>query len=502
MKKTSALAIAPLFLAACGGGGGGSDGGTTPPPAANAPPSFTSAQTASLVENGVAAYQATATDPDGNALTFTIDGGADASLLSITAAGALSFKAAPDYDLPGDADGDNVYAVQLRVSDGRASVTQLVNVTVTNSREGISLVRVATFTATDLAAIPGDSRVYIGSNTGIIYRFDPATGERTPVLEIPDVTDPRFRAGFSLAASPDHASSRRLIVFLVSDYTLAGPTLEVRSYTLGEPDTASNYHTLVLMPSPSGGEFNSGALGSLSWVGFGPDGYLYMALGDGGWVVGGAYGTLSMYAQNLNVKFGKVLRAAISSDGSTISPAPGNPFIGGGGDPFIFALGLFSPDHAAFYESTLIIGEMGRSQTNEIDLMPLDTPRLNFGWPYKEGTFHYSGVAPAGLTPPAIEVPDGGSTRGGYVYRGPVASLRGQYIFAQIEDEGPSNILSVPFSRLQQGQTLGRSQAALRNDDFTPDVGAVGRINGFGEDSAGNLFILAQGGIFMVRQGS
>src|SRR3546814_3879902 len=105
------LAFIPLLLASCGGGeSGGGDGN---PPTANAPPTFTSLQTASVAENGTAAYQAAASDPDNDALTFAIDGGIDAALFSITPAGALRFNAAPDYDLPGDADGDNVYAVQL-----------------------------------------------------------------------------------------------------------------------------------------------------------------------------------------------------------------------------------------------------------------------------------------------------------------------------------------------------------------------------------------------------
>src|SRR3546814_14895486 len=91
------------------------------------PPTFTSLQTASVAENGTAAYQAAASDPDNDALTFAIDGGIDAALFSITPAGALRFNAAPDYDLPGDADGDNVSAVHLRVSHARASATHTGN---------------------------------------------------------------------------------------------------------------------------------------------------------------------------------------------------------------------------------------------------------------------------------------------------------------------------------------------------------------------------------------
>ena len=156
MRTRLFFITAPLLLASCGGGSGG---GSTPPPANNAPPSFTSAQTASVTENTSAVYQAAASDPDGNPLTFTIDGGADAALFSITSAGALRFKTAPDYDLPGDANGDNVYAVTLRVSDGSASATQPVNITVTNSREGLSVVRVGTGFSQPLyvAPIPGST---------------------------------------------------------------------------------------------------------------------------------------------------------------------------------------------------------------------------------------------------------------------------------------------------------------------------------------------------------
>ena len=152
MRTRPYLATFLLLLASCGGGGGST------PPAPNTPPTFTSAQTASVVENTAAAYQAAASDGNGDTLAFTIDGGADAALFSISAAGALRFNAAPDYDLPGDADGDNVYAVQLRVSDGQASATQPVNITVTNSREGMAVTRVGTGFNQELDAVQTPAR--------------------------------------------------------------------------------------------------------------------------------------------------------------------------------------------------------------------------------------------------------------------------------------------------------------------------------------------------------
>jgi hypothetical protein len=88
---------------------------------------------------------------------------------------------------------------------------------------------------------------------------------------------------------------------------------------------------------------------------------------------------------------------------------------------------------------------------------------------------------------------------GGYVYRGPVASLQGQYVFA---DSVSGNIWSVPFASLVPGQTLASSRFARRNEDFTPDAGTLNNIASFGEDSAGNLFLISIGGdIFMVRPG-
>lgn len=484
-----ALLLTSLLLASCGGGGSGG-GGT--PPAANAPPSFTSLQTASVTENSTAAYQATATDPNGNALTFAIDGGDDAARFAITAAGALSFNAAPDFDLPGDADGDNVYALVLRVSDGQASVTQAVNITVTNNREGISVVRVGTGFNQPLyvAPIPGSSSVYVVEKGGNVYRFDPANGSRTLVLDITDISTSGERGLLGLAAYPDHATSQRL--FAVA--TAVGGAVQVRRYTLGQPNSSTAYDTVLSVPHADFDNHNGG------WIGFGPDGHVYVGIGDGG---GG--GDPNNNAQNRNVQLGKILRFAVGAGGSSYAPAPDNPFIAGGGDPYVYAYGLRNPFRASFSGSTLVIGDVGQGAVEEIDIVTTSQPGLNFGWRFKEGTQPYSGAAPGGLTDPVAEYGHGSGPRqgrsitGGYVYRGPVTSLVGQYVFA---DFVSGNIWSVPFASLVPGQTLASSRFARRNEDFTPDAGTLSSIASFGEDSAGNLFIVSIGGdIFMVRPG-
>ncbi len=493
MRMRVLIALTPLLLASCGGGGGGGRSGGGNPPAANAPPSFTSLQTASVVENTTAAYQATATDPNNDALTFTIDGGADAGRFAITAAGALRFSAAPDFDLPGDADGNNVYAVTLRVSDGQASVTQAVNITVTNSREGIAVVRVGTGFNQPLyvAAIPGDSRVYVVEKGGKVYRFDPANGTRTLVLDITDISTGGERGLLGLAAYPDHATSQRL--FAVA--TAANGAVQVRRYTLGQPNSSTAYDTVLSVPHADADNHNGG------WIGFGPDGLVYVGIGDGG---GG--GDPNNNAQNTNLRLGKILRFAVGAGGSIYAPAPGNPFIAGGGDPYVYAHGLRNPFRASFSGSTLVIGDVGQGAVEEINMVTTTQPGLNFGWRFKEGTQPYLGTAPAGLTEPVAEYGHGSGPRqgnsitGGYVYRGPVASLVGQYVFA---DFVSGNIWSLPFNSFVAGQTLPSSRFAQRNLDFTPDAGTLNSIASFGEDSAGNLFLVGIGGdIFMVRQGT
>jgi hypothetical protein len=110
------------------------------------------------------------------------------------------------------------------------------------------------------------------------------------------------------------------------------------------------------------------------------------------------------------------------------------------------------------------------------------------------------------LTSPALEYLHGTGLRqgrtvtGGYVYRGPVASLQGQYVFG---DFISGNIWTVPFSSLVAGQTLPSSRFARRNEDFLPDAGTIDQLASFGEDSAGNLFLIdLDGEIFMIRPGT
>ena len=137
IQKYSTVILATAVLAACGGGGGGGGGdyggggggggyGNNPPTITNSTSSY------SAVENQTTAFSVTATDSDGDALTFSITSGADSSLFSINTTGSVTFNTAPDFEVPGDSNADNVYELEVRVSDGSASDSQAFTVTVIN----------------------------------------------------------------------------------------------------------------------------------------------------------------------------------------------------------------------------------------------------------------------------------------------------------------------------------------------------------------------------------
>jgi plastocyanin len=137
IHKYSLAVLATTILAACGGGGGGGGGdyggGGGGGGYGNNPPTITnSTSTYSAVENQTGAFLVTATDSDGDVLTFSITSGADSSLFSISSTGSVTFNTAPDFEVPGDSNTDNVYELEVSVSDGTVSDSQAFTVTVTN----------------------------------------------------------------------------------------------------------------------------------------------------------------------------------------------------------------------------------------------------------------------------------------------------------------------------------------------------------------------------------
>jgi len=511
-QSIAVLRAVPVLLAAlvagCGGGGGGG-GGPMPGPG-NQPPAFTSAPAANAAENASGTiYTATAADPDGNPLTFSLSGGADRLAFAITAAGALSFAQPPDFEFPTDADANNVYLVQIAVSDGTTSTTLDLAVTVTNvGPDAFHVTRVGAgfVSPVYLAAVPdGSGRVFVVELAGRIRILTPASGAiaATPFLDVTgQISTDGERGLLGFAPAPDFTASGTFYVYL----TAPGGQIQIRRYrTLaGNPNQADpvSGDTILAIDHPLNNH-NGG------WLEFGPDGLLYMGVGDGG---GG--GDPGNNAQNLNLLLGKILRIDPRSDAFPTDalrdyaiPA-GNPFASGaGGRPEIWAYGVRNPFRNSFDALTqnLWIGDVGQGAREEIDLMRPADGGANFGWRIMEGTALFSGPAIPGLTAPVAEYlhgsgpREGNSVTGGQVYRGPVEALRGHYVFG---DFITGNLWSFPIARAAIGSTIPSSQFVLRNAAFAPNQGTIGNPVSFGIDQAGNLYIVDfDGDIFRIDVG-
>ncbi|HWV59023.1 MAG TPA: PQQ-dependent sugar dehydrogenase [Sphingopyxis sp.] len=466
--------IALLLLAGCGGSGG--DGGPVTVPT-NAAPIFTSASSVSTVENAALSYQAAASDADGDALTYTIAGGADAALFSIGAAGALSFRQAPDFDNPADADADNVYLVQLSVSDGRTSASLPLSVTVTNSREGIAVRRVFSGfnEPTVLAGIPGDSRFLVGERDGSIYYFDPATNNRALFRRVgpydPVSGAPRAMGQYGLmglAVSPDYATDGTFYAGM-DDATKHG-SLWAYSHDLSGsgPLTPQN---IIYIDWPSGF--------AAKWLGFGPDNKLYFLTGDHVIIGDGT-------AMAEDVELGKLFAI-------TKNPNPG------GGFSYLVNLAakeLRNPATATFYGSTLLFGDRGNRYFGEVNRFDIGDPMLNYGWDAREGTY---GERPAGLddTEPTLQIAFGtGPKQGrsitvGPVYLGVIASLQGLLLMA---DSETGKIWTAPADNLVNGETIEAEGFARREADFVPDAGSIDGIVAMAAMPSGRYYMLDRDG--------
>lgn len=493
------LAAVCSTVVGCSGGGGGSSAPAVP---GNSAPIISSSATPSIAENGTAGFTVTATDSNGDAIRYAIAGGADQSLFSINATtGVVSLLAAQDFELPRDANRNNVYELVITASDATSASTQNVQVSVTNVAGRIATRRVADgFSQPLFVAAIGDfsGRLLVVEKGGLIRVFDPRTGviEATPFLDLRNqvgTSSEQGLLGFTLA--PDFATSRTFYVYLSN---LTGDS-EVRRYQTfaATPDRAdpATADLILLVDQPD--QFSNHKAG---WIGFGGDNMLYVPLGDGG----GSGDSLGN-SQNLNVLLGKVLRIDVRTDAFPTDPnrdyaiPAGNPFAVSGGRPEIFAIGFRNPFRASFdrVSGALLIGDVGQNAIEEIDLVRPGDVGANYGWNLREGTQPFASTSTAGLTPPIAEYAhgtgplQGTSVTGGYVYRGPIASLRGEYFFADFSNR---RIWTLPFASLTQGVTIAASAFNDRTTALAPAGAQMDLISSFGEDDLANLFIVDLGG--------
>ncbi len=322
-----------------------------------------------------------------------------------------------------------------------------------------------------LAVRPGDPALYVAEKVGRVVALregaDPAV-----VLDLSAQVSLGGEQGLlGLAFSPDGS-------FLYVDYTDTDGNTHVAEFAVsgGKIDPTTQRDVLFVQQPFS--NHNGGGLA------FGPDGYLYVALGDGG-----SAGDPNGNGQSLSTLLGKILRISPRpSKGQPYGIPPDNPFVGvAGARPEIWAYGLRNPFRFSFDRLTgdLWIGDVGQDAWEEVDFEPAgSTGGLNFGWNLFEGShpFESSAGSSPETVPPVYEYShsDGGCVvTGGYVYGGKdIPALAGAYVFADF--------------------CLGRLDALRVSASGKPQVVELGpvveNIASFGEDATGELYALSLSG--------
>lgn len=324
-------------------------------------------------------------------------------------------------------------------------------------------------------AYDGSGRLFINEKPGRIRIVQSGELLDQPFLDISD----RVRATSSeqgmlgLAFHPQYEENGR---FFVHYSDLNGDTVLSRfQVSADDPNRADPASEVILLQqSQPYANHNGGQLA------FGPDGYLYFGLGDGG-----SAGDPQNNGQSLETWLGKILRLDVDS-GDTYGIPADNPFQGGKAKPEIWAYGLRNPWRFSFDQRTqeLYIADVGQNQWEEIDYLPAGSPGgTNFGWRFKEASHAYEGGVPvdALLIDPVYEYDHsfGCSVTGGYVYRGQnLPEWQGIYIFGDY--------------------CSGRIWGLLRQNDQW--VGQQlfetgGGLTAFGQDEAGEVYLVDANGV-------
>lgn len=334
----------------------------------------------------------------------------------------------------------------------------------------------------DLTSPPADSaRLFVVEKTGTIRIIRNGAVVPRPFLDLRGAVSGGGEQGLlGLAFHPQYAVNGRFVV----NFTNPGGDTRVVAYRVStDPDSAdpATADTILAVSQPYSNHNGGG-------VRFGPDGYLYVGLGDGG-----SAGDPQDHGQDRTDLLGSLLRLDIDpGPGYTIPPT--NPYAGSTQNrPELWNYGLRNPWRFSFDRQTgdLYIGDVGQGDREEIDVQPAGAAGgENYGWRLMEGTRCYnpSNCNPSGLTLPVLDYThsDGCSVTGGFVYRGQaVPALQGLYLYS---DYCAGWVRSF---RYQNGSATDQRS--------WPTLSPGGQVTSYGEDAAGELYLLVAGGtVFRV----
>jgi glucose/arabinose dehydrogenase len=325
-----------------------------------------------------------------------------------------------------------------------------------------------------------DPRLFIVEQSGRIRIVEDGTVRDAPFLDLSGRVSTGNEQGLlGLAFHPDYANNGRFFI----NYTDEAGDTQIVAYTVSaEPTVADPASATVLLSVDQPYANHNGG-----WLGFGPDGYLYIGMGDGG-----AGGDPQDRAQNPDQLLGKILRIDVEGEKPYAIP-PENPFATGGGAPEVFALGARNPWRVAFDGTDIYVADVGQNAWEEITVISTADAGANLGWNRVEGTacFGDSACDQSAFVPPthaySHEETGGCSVTGGYVYRGQqIPEIAGQYFFA---DFCTGAVHSFAYADGRAGEVI----------DWTAELGGLGLVTSFGRDSAGELYITTmEGGLYKL----
>jgi glucose/arabinose dehydrogenase len=350
------------------------------------------------------------------------------------------------------------------------------------SPAGPQLTPVGTFNRPDLVASPpGDpTRVFVVEQGGVIRVIDDGVVQEAPFLDLSDQVAYANETGLlGLAFAPDYAESGLFYVFFNRNEANGNLYLEEFHRSATNPDEADPYSDRVVLRIVKPWEnHNAGMLQ------FGPDGYLYVAVGDGD---SGVLNPPGAFGQTLDDLLGNILRIDPRESGDQPYTVPdSNPFVGvGGARPEIWAYGLRNPWRFWVDPKTgdLYLGDVGEGTREEIDYEPAGKGGFNFGWPCFEGTVVFDPTATCpGAVAPVFDYnhnTDLCSVIGGVVLHDPrLSALDGFFLYGDL-CSGEVHALHVA------------NDLVIEDDDLNLNVPGL---DSFGMDALGRSYVTSVNG--------
>jgi glucose/arabinose dehydrogenase len=335
-----------------------------------------------------------------------------------------------------------------------------------------------------LTAPAGDfARLFVVEKTGGIRIVKDGVLLPDPFLDLSGrVSSGNEQGLLGLAFDPEYATNGRFVVHYTD---LAGNTVLSRFQAAVDPDRADLASEQVILTATQPASNHNGGQ-----VTFGPDGFLYLGLGDGG-----SSGDPEGRGQDLSDLLGSILRIDVRA-GDPYTVPTDNPLVGTpNARPEIWSYGLRNPWRFSFDRANgdLYIADVGQNRFEEVDVSPAAAgggKGVNYGWSIAEGAhcFHAAGCDLAGLTLPALEYShsQGCSITGGYVYRGSaIPAVQGHYFYSDFCQRWV--------------RSFRYADGVVTEETSWPTLVTGGTIVSFGEDAAGEMYILeAEGRVLRI----